>query len=263
MLRSVLDDEDGFVVQPRRSSRHPAIKITALAYADDIALVTPDPDAAVRVMERLVNASSLVGLRINYKKTVVMHFGDIDPHISLRLSTGESVQAVRDFAYLGVKVGDVRSVVIERRQRAWAAARVLRPIFFSSASDNIKLRLFRAAVESIFVYGLESLPLTNTMKDQLNANYRQLTRYALGIAYPTAISCGCLLERTRLPQFTKVIEKRRNDLVQHVARMQSRAATPLGLLLLHYPSGPTRRGHANTTTLMKTITAIPVPNVRP
>ena len=60
MLRSVLDDEGGFVVQPRRSSRHPAIKITALAYADDIALVTPDPDAAVRVMERLVNASSLV-----------------------------------------------------------------------------------------------------------------------------------------------------------------------------------------------------------
>ena len=41
MREAVQGDEDklGFELHPRRSSRHPAIKITDLLFADDIALL--------------------------------------------------------------------------------------------------------------------------------------------------------------------------------------------------------------------------------
>ena len=52
-LRRALREDDGFVVAGRRSSRHPAVRLTCLAYADDVALTCCDPAAAQRAVRRL------------------------------------------------------------------------------------------------------------------------------------------------------------------------------------------------------------------
>ncbi|KAL8611562.1 hypothetical protein ACOMHN_067246 [Nucella lapillus] len=46
VLRQTLREEDGFTVKRRRSSRHPETKLCALAYADDIAIISDTPDGA-------------------------------------------------------------------------------------------------------------------------------------------------------------------------------------------------------------------------
>ncbi|KAL8584102.1 hypothetical protein ACOMHN_011717 [Nucella lapillus] len=46
VLRQTLREEDGFTVKRRRSSRHPETKkLCALAYADDIAIISGTPDS--------------------------------------------------------------------------------------------------------------------------------------------------------------------------------------------------------------------------
>jgi hypothetical protein len=75
VLRKCLDPADGFEVTPRRSSRYPAERLAALAYADDIALLAHSPGAAQRALTRLVHFAAKVGLQVNATKTEIVHLG--------------------------------------------------------------------------------------------------------------------------------------------------------------------------------------------
>ena len=59
----------GFEVQPRKSSRHPAIHVTDLDFADDLAIVTEDVQHGQELLRALEDAAAEVGLIINCKKT--------------------------------------------------------------------------------------------------------------------------------------------------------------------------------------------------
>ena len=60
--------ELGFEVQPRKSSRHPAIHVTDLDFADDLAIVTEDVQHAQELLRALEDAAAEVGLIIKCKK---------------------------------------------------------------------------------------------------------------------------------------------------------------------------------------------------
>ena len=49
----LLDNNDGFTINPRRSSRYPAVRIGALVYADNIAITWNTIDLAENVFRRL------------------------------------------------------------------------------------------------------------------------------------------------------------------------------------------------------------------
>jgi len=74
-----------FEVQPRKSSRHPAIHVTDLDFADDLAIVTEEVQHAQELLRALEDAAAEVGLIINCKKTKVLACGKIPPFsITLR-----------------------------------------------------------------------------------------------------------------------------------------------------------------------------------
>ena len=75
VLRRALCEDDGFLVARLRSSRNPAIRLTCLAYAGDVALTCIDPAAAQRAVRRIAEEGERVGLRLNIDKTVVLHVG--------------------------------------------------------------------------------------------------------------------------------------------------------------------------------------------
>ncbi|KAL8600803.1 hypothetical protein ACOMHN_055998 [Nucella lapillus] len=118
----------------------------------------------------------------------------------------------------------------------------LKPIFTSKAADRIKIRLFRAAIESILCYGMESNPLTPTLSRSIDSRYRRMLRSALGIFYPDRISNDELFAKTQLPPLSTTLRRRRLRLVGHILRMQTRSKSPLGDLLLSSESGHLRRG---------------------
>lgn len=258
VLRHALRDEDSYILEPRTCSRRPCVRLPALAYADDIALLCTDPDAAQRTLTRLHNEGLKVGLKINAKKTEVMHIGTATAP-SLRLPTGEEVKTCDDFRYLGAQVMSPDCLFADRRTQAWKAAIALKPIFHSSAADATKVRLFRAAVESVLVYGLEAVPIPPSRAGIIDASYRRLLRYALGIHYPDTVSNQQLKSLSGVPDLSETLRKRRLSLLGHVLRDDCRRLadggprTPLSLVLRSStPIEPFRRGMGNFFTLAKT-----------
>ena len=62
----------GFLLQKRRSSRHPAIHITDLDYADDIAVLDSSKDGLQEATTKISNFGREAGLCIHSKKTNTM-----------------------------------------------------------------------------------------------------------------------------------------------------------------------------------------------
>ena len=62
-------NENGFQIHTRKSSRHPAVFITDLDFADDIALISNSLENAQALLQSLESAANCVGLHINETKT--------------------------------------------------------------------------------------------------------------------------------------------------------------------------------------------------
>jgi hypothetical protein len=254
VLREALREDDGFVIANRISSRSLGCRLTCLGYADDIALTCCGPAAAQRALVRLAEESERVGLQINSNKTEVLHVGISATPPPIRMPDGQVIVECSEFTYLGVLVMDPEAAIESRKQKAWRASHQLRSIFTSCASDDVKLRLFRAAVEPILAYGLETVPATASREDELNAIHRQLLRNALNIHYPDIISTAELNARTKIPSLSSQLRRRRQALAGHCLRSLERGdGPPLAHLLLHQPREPLRRGHARRHALLETL----------
>ena len=125
----------------------------------------------------------------------------------------------------------------------------IRPIFIYKISDANKMRLFKATVETIAAYGLESVPMTRSLCRHIDESHCQLVQAALDITWPETISTAEFTQWAKLIPLSRMICRRRLRLVGHVIRMQSRCQTPLGTLLTTVPSNcHLRQGHGRTST---------------
>ena len=134
---------------------------------------------------------------------------------------GYTLEICNDFLYLGVSTKTPLNVVQERIGRAWFAIGKLRPVFIYKVSDANKMRLFKATVETIAAYGLESVPMTRSLCRQIDASHRQMVRAALGITWPETMSTAELTQRVKLIPLSRTIRKRRLRLVGHVVVVES------------------------------------------
>ena len=147
-----------------------------------------------------------------------MHLGQTSTRL-VRFANGDPVDNCDKFEYLGVPTSNAETVFRSRLSKAWAAATKLRLIFNYKANDSIKIGLCRSAVESILLYGLECLPLTLTLQDNLDSAYRRILRYDLGVHFPVCISNAELARRTGATALSKTLRQRRLRLVGHALRM--------------------------------------------
>ena len=159
-----------------------------------------------------MNASK-VGLKINLKKTKILHAGHNSQPSPVTTINRYTLKICNDFLYLGVSTKTPLNVVQEKIGRAWFAIGKLRHIFISKISDANKMRLFIATVETIAAYGLESVPMTRLLCRQINASHRQMVRAALGITWPKTMSTA---ELTQWDMLTPLSRNCKRRLVRHV-----------------------------------------------
>ena len=62
----------GFKLTERRFSREPAVVITDLSYADDIALISQELYQAQELLQRVELEAGKIGLTLNTRKTEVI-----------------------------------------------------------------------------------------------------------------------------------------------------------------------------------------------
>ena len=93
------NNDIGFTLIERRSKRYPAIQITDVDYADDLALLT-DKTSAIILLHKIEKAAKEIGISVNTGKT---KFISINQGINevIKSLNGKNIKEVSDFKYIG------------------------------------------------------------------------------------------------------------------------------------------------------------------
>ena len=220
------EEDLGFQLQRQRSRRIPAVTVTDLDFADDLALLAEEMEQAQEVLTRLENEAEKVGLVCNAKKTEVQAFNQDRPVI-IQAKSGETLKVVDNFKYLGAWTQSSSSDISVRKALAWSACHRLKKVWNSKLRRQMKERLFLATVESVLLYGSETWSLTRTMEKQINGCYTRMLRMAMNVKANDHVTNEELYGT--LPLVTLKIQERRMRLAGHCIRHEEEIASKLVL----------------------------------
>ena len=239
MRQAVGDSEEklGFELERRKSSRHPAVTISDLDFADDIALLSENNEQAQQLLQNLEEESAKVGLHLNGKKTKVMAYNQETP-IDITTRSGERLEVVDNFKYLGSWMESSEKDFEIRKALAWSSCHKLKKIWNSSLSRTIKVRLFIATVESVLLYGSEAWTITKALEKRINGCYTRMLRMILNISWKQKLTNDQLYQE--LPRVANKIADRRMKLAGHCIRHPELSAS--SLVLWQPTKGAANRG---------------------
>ena len=218
IMTTTLHGKDmGFTLQPRRSRRHPAVKICDVDFADDLALVTNTAAEAQSLLLSLEHAANEVGLHLNEGKTKYIGLNLQEDDVQhINATSGEEVERVEDFVYLGSRIMKSEKDFDVRKAKAWGACHKLKSIWKSGMRRDLKIRLFVATVESILLYGSETWTISQSLAKRINGCYSRMLRMALNIHWSEKVSNTVVFGNLRKPSVK--IAERRLKLAGHLAR---------------------------------------------
>ena len=136
--------------------------ITNLRFADAIDGLVGEEEELVKLVERLVKASTADGMEISAEKTKLMTNNSSGISTWIK-GNGQKLETVTSFKYLGSVITDEGSKpeIPSRIAYTTAALTRLKPVWNDrSISLSSKIRLTRSPVTSIFLYACESWTLT-------------------------------------------------------------------------------------------------------
>ena len=179
----------GFTVNPRRSRRYPAVKVTDVDFADDLALTTDTAEQAQDLLLSLELAANSVGLHLNESKTkyIRVNLSESDSTV-IKAASGQEIEQVDDFVYLGSRIMSSEKDFDVRKAKAWRACHQLKATWKSGKRRDLKIRVFGATVESVLLYGSEAWTISQSMTKRINGCYTRMLRMALNIRWPQTIN---------------------------------------------------------------------------
>ena len=120
VLRNCMSEENGLTIRPRQSRRVPSVKVTDLDFADDLALLSDTIQQAQKLVRDLEHAAKLTGLSMNASKTEHMAVNIAPEESSLSSVSGDIIERVEDFKYLGSYISESSSKDFNTREgMAW------------------------------------------------------------------------------------------------------------------------------------------------
>ena len=117
----------------------------------------------------------------NAKKTELMTFNYKD-EITIITLKGDKVKNVLEFKYLGGWMASSEHDFEIREAMAWSACNKLKLIWSSNLTRNLKIRLFRATVESVLLYNSETWTINKTLQRKIDGCYTRMLRMAVGLS---------------------------------------------------------------------------------
>jgi sorting nexin-29 len=228
-------------------------RICALAYADDVVLLSESPAGLQHLLTAFEAAAFERGLRINMGagKTECFAF-DPGQSVAVSVSAGP-VPQVSHYKYLGVLSLSPEKEFCVRKGRAWSSVSKFDDVWRSEVPLEVKRQLFRALVEPIFTYGFSALPLSPTQCSRVDGAYGRMLRYCLGLP-PTSLDRSVRTEELygSLPFLSTMLRSRRASMVGHCARehLSGIRQHPLvAVLLADFSWLPFKRGQGRRITV--------------
>ena len=216
--RQVIDghgEQLGFKITPRKSRRHPVIKVTDMLFADDVPLFSWEIDQAQKHLSNVQTEAVKIGLHINVKKTEFMAYNQ-PGDITIQTTSGELLKKVQNFKYLGGLVATSERDFEIRKALAWSACNKMKKIWKSNMNRKIKVRFFRATVESVLLYNSETLTINKSMQKRIDGCYTRVLRMATNISWKENTTNEVLYQD--LQPLSKTIRERRMRLACHCVR---------------------------------------------
>ena len=121
----------------------------------------------------------------------------------------------------------------------------------SKLKTTLKIRIFRACCESIFLFNSEIWTLNKTSENKIDSFHRRLLRKALNIKWPRKIASEELYRITKQDKWSDIIRKRRVKWYGHVIRMPDE--TPAKVALQEAQRRVKKPRGGQTTTWLATI----------
>ena len=92
---------------------------------------------------------------------------------------------VSDYVYLGSYISSSEKDFLTRKGKAWAACNVMNKIWSSDLDNDFKLKIFKATVEPILLYGSETWTLSKKLEKRLDGTYTRLLMRVQNISWKT------------------------------------------------------------------------------
>ena len=201
-----------------------------LDYADDMSVLDGSEEGLQESTDLLAHFAGYAGLRINAKKTKTMVFSK---ELSQRPYTeagtvnisieGDPVEQVSHFTYLGSVIsadGTLDKELETRIGKAHGAFSKLCRVWFNrNIRTNTKIRIYRAAVLTVLLYGCEAWTTTQVQNRRIEAFHQRCLRKILRIQWFKRVSNKEVLERAGIEPISAFIGNGRLRWFGHVVRM--------------------------------------------
>ena len=244
VMRMSVDNinENGFQIHPRKSSRHPAVFITDLDFADDIALISNSLENAQALLQSLESAANCVGLHLNETKTkYINNCKTNNINYEIKTLNNTVLGKVDDYKYLGSFISNSEKDFNTRKGMAWSACNDLHKIWVSNLTDKFKIQIFRAIVEPILLYGSETWTLSAKLEKRLDGTYTRLLMRAKNLSWKHHPRKDQIYGD--LPQVSSLVKARRTQFAGHCFRASNEVVSSL---ILWKPQSIGRKSHKLT-----------------
>lgn len=210
-------------------------------YADDIGWASTQDTIINHVEQKIPPILNDRNLQINASKT--------EKYTISRISSDDW----KHCKYIGSLLGTEEDIE-RRKQLTNFAYYTLKSIFNDKhVTEDTKLRIFSALIESIFLYNSELWGTTKSLDKKIDVFQRKLLRLVFQINWKKGnwLSNVELYEKAKIEPWSKTIAKRRLRFFGHIARLDDNAPAKLALYeairVTKHPRGRQK------TTLLKTI----------
>ena len=200
------------------------IKVTDLDFADDVAILSESLETLVAALDAFSNEAKPLGLEVSWTKTKVQEFGDLlgEPVQSVR-ACGEDIEVTESFTYLGSVVHNSGLSDHEVSRRIGLAAGVMNSLNKSIwrcryLCRRTKLRVFKALIMPVLLYGSETWTLSCALEARLEAFCNRSLRQIMGYCWRDHVSNQRLHRETGTSPVICTIRDRQLRLYGHLAR---------------------------------------------
>ena len=180
-----------------------------------------------------------IGLFLNVTNTKYIH---LNPSTNVQLSSLDEtpIERVTDFKYLGSYTNSDYEMNI-RIGQTWSSIHPLQKFWKAPITRETKTRVFKAAAETILLYGSEVWSLNVARTKKLDGTHTKMLRSVFDGSWQDHIPNRVLYGN--LPLISEVVKRRRLALTGHVSRHDD----PAGRLLFWTPEAKRRVGRPYIT----------------
>ncbi|CAF4446781.1 unnamed protein product [Rotaria socialis] len=222
--------------------------ILALMYADDLAALTQTLDDLKLFIEIFENVTQAYGLTMSVKKTCVMSMQQFKEGINGKIVKNQEVdipdieitirnqkiETVDSFSYLGCWVcRDQRSdkEIESRLTKSATAFNMLRNVIWHRKTISIeaKLRIFRACVLPVLLFGSEVWSLTAVQENRISTFYMKCLRTILGLNLGDRVANITIMQLSGQPSIENLMRRNRLRWFGHANRMENENGPHLGM----------------------------------